>query len=467
MKGVVPLQLLIAGASEIIWGDAFVLKTRRLRYTQPRSATSISMEIASSLPRVVVTGAGITSCLGNTVEDVTSALRDGRSGIRFMPEYADHGVKSHLCGKPDLSEADLKGMIPKRDNRFLGNAGKYVYAAMVSAIADAGLEPGQYEENPRAGLFAGVGGMTSLEDAIETVAAVSSQAPRWRNKVGPFRVTKVMSSNLSAVLTTAFKLQGPSWSISSACATGAHCIGTGMQQIQLGNMDIAFCGGGEAECVSYAAGYDCMGALTTKYNETPERASRPFDKTRDGFVVAAGGGVVVLEELEHAKARGAKIYAELVGYAATSDGYEMVAPSGIGGQRCIELAKDMADRIGGKKKVEYVNAHGTSTPVGDTVELVGIKAAFSEDGYQPWVGSTKALSGHALGAAGVHEAIYCVLMMNNDFMAESANINELVDEAEGMNILRSRRDGPFSRTMSNSFGFGGHNCVLIFDKYVE
>jgi 3-oxoacyl-(acyl-carrier-protein) synthase len=276
-----------------------------------------------------------------------------------------------------------------------------------------------------------------------------------------------MGSTVSAVLSTAFKLQGPSWSISSACSTGAHCIGTGFEQILLDKADIAFCGAGENESWEFTAMFDCMGALSTSYNDTPKTASRAFDKSRDGFVIAGGGGVVILEELEHAKARGAKIYAELVGYGANSDGYDMVAPSGVGGERCMKIAMDEANQRAGKKPVEYVNTHGTSTPVGDVMELAAIKRRFDEEGYQPNVGSTKSLSGHALGAAGVHEAIYTILMMNNDFMAESANINDLVDEAEGMNILTKRKDGSFKRAMSNSFGFGGTNCALIFDKYEE
>lgn len=288
---------------------------------------------------------------------------------------------------------------------------------------------------------------------------------RWKNKVGPFRVTRSMGSTVSAVLATAFKLQGMSYSISSACSTGAHCIGTGMEQIQLGKADIAFCGAGENEGWEFTSMFDCMGALSTGKNDTPEKASRAFDKNRDGFVIAGGGGVVVLEELEHAKARGANILAEVVGYGANSDGYDMVAPSGLGGQACMKQAIAQANEIGGEKPVEYVNTHGTSTPVGDVMELSGINTVFNEKGYQPNVGSTKSLSGHALGAAGVHEAIYCLIMMQNNFMAESANIEDLVDEAEGMNILTSRKDGEFKRVMSNSFGFGGTNCALVFDKY--
>jgi len=276
-----------------------------------------------------------------------------------------------------------------------------------------------------------------------------------------------MGSTVSAVLATAFKVQGMSFSISSACSTGAHCIGTGYEQILLNKADMAFCGAGENVDWDFTSMFDCMGALSTSYNDNPKKASRAFDKNRDGFCIAGGGGVVVLEELEHAKARGAKIYAELVGYGANSDGYDMVAPSGVGGERCMQLAMDEADAHNGEKPVEYINTHGTSTPVGDLAELGAIKRLFDTKGYQPNVGSTKSLSGHALGAAGVHETIYTILMMNNDFMAESANIEELVDEAEGMSILTERKDGPFTRAMSNSFGFGGTNCALVFDKYEE
>jgi len=418
----------------------------------------------TGLRRVVVTGLGITSCLGNTLADVKESLYNAKSGIKFSQEYADLGIKSQVCGKPDLSNEDFAALIPKNALRFMGMNAKYAYIAMERAIQDAGLKSEHYQENPRAAGILGQGG-TSIPDIVETVEAVQEGGKRWKNKVGPFRVTRSMGSTTSAVLATMFKLQGPSWSISSACSTGAHCIGTGMELIQLGKSDIAFCGAGENESWQFTAMFDCMGALSTKRNEDPEHASRAFDKDRDGFVIAGGGGVIVLEELEHAKARGAKIYAELVGYGANSDGYDMVAPSGFGGQRCMSLALDMAEVLGGKKEVEYVNTHGTSTPVGDPQELQGIKTVFTQRGYQPFVGSTKSLSGHALGAAGVHEAIYTILMMENDFMAESANIEELVDEADGMKILTSRRDAPFKRAMSNSFGFGGTNCALVFDKY--
>lgn len=433
-----------------------------------QSASSLSMAAGpvAGLNRVVVTGMGIVSCLGNTLDDVKASLHECKPGITFSEECQELGIKSQVRGIPDLDDADFKALIPKSSLRFCGNNAKYAYVAMDRAIEDSGLEKEQYESNPRVAGIIGQGG-TSIPDIVQTVDAVQGGGKRWKNKVGPFRVTRSMGSTCSAVLATAFKIQGPSFSISSACSTGAHCIGTGFEQIQLGKSDIAFCGAGENVSWEFTSMFDCMGALSTSYNETPETASRPFDKSRDGFVIAGGGGVVVLEELEHAKARGAKIYAELVGYGANSDGYDMVAPSGVGGQRCMQIAMSEADRIGGEKPIEYINTHGTSTPVGDVMELGAINTLFTEKGYQPNVGSTKSLSGHALGAAGVHEAIYTLLMMDNDFMAESANINELVDEADGMNILTERKDGTFKRAMSNSFGFGGTNCALVFDKYEE
>mmetsp|Transcript_16838 Transcript_16838/g.18887 ORF Transcript_16838/g.18887 Transcript_16838/m.18887 type:complete len:481 (+) Transcript_16838:82-1524(+) len=454
-------------------GSAFVggvkfAQQQQERFTDAKSSqragssTSLSME----LKRVVITGMGITSCLGNTLEDVTKSLKDCESGITFSEEFAELGIKSQVRGIPELDDKDFKELIPKQSLRFMGTNAKYAYIALDRAIQDSGLKPEEYQENPRVAAIIGQGG-TSIPDIVETVNAVEAGGKRWKNKVGPFRVTRSMGSTCSAVLATAFKVQGPSFSISSACSTGAHCIGTGFEQIQMGKSDIAICGAGENVNWEFTSMFDCMGALSTSYNEDPKTASRAFDKTRDGFVIAGGGGIVILEELEHAKARGAKIYCEVAGYAANSDGYDMVAPSGVGGQRCMKLAMDDADRNCGEKKIEYINTHGTSTPVGDIAELGAIKTLFTEEGYQPMVGSTKSLSGHALGAAGVHEAIYSVLMMSNDFMAESANINELVDEAEGMNILTERKDGAFTRAMSNSFGFGGTNCALVFDKYEE
>ena len=408
---------------------------------------------------------GITSCLGNSLEEVKKSLHECECGIEYDQEWADLGIKSNVRGKPSLTDADFKELIPKANLRFMGDNAKYAYIAMADAIKDSGLKEEEYQENPRVCAILGQGG-TSIPDIVETVDAVKAGG-RWKNKVGPFRVTRSMGSTVSAVLATAFKVQGMSFSISSACSTGAHCIGTGMEQIIMDKADIAFCGAGENVDWDFTSMFDCMGALSTSYNDTPKKASRAFDKNRDGFCIAGGGGVVVLEELEHAKARGAKIYAELTGYAANSDGYDMVAPSGVGGERCMELAMADADKRAGEKQVDYINTHGTSTPVGDLAELGAIKRCFDKKGYQPNVGSTKSLSGHALGAAGVHEAIYSILMMDNDFMAESANIEELVDEAEGMNILTKRKDGPFKRAMSNSFGFGGTNCALVFDKYEE
>jgi len=447
----------------LVGGDVVSASLPSRRSASASSALHMSV---TGLRRVVVTGMGITSCLGNTLEEVSESLRECKSGITFSEEYSELGIKSQVRGRPDLDDKDFKELIPKASLRFMGTNAKYAYIAMERAIQDSGLKPEEYEENPRVAGILGQGG-TSIPDIVETVDAVKAQTKRWKNKVGPFRVTRSMGSTVSAVLATAFKIQGPSFSISSACSTGAHCIGTGFEQIQLGKADMAFCGAGENESWEFTAMFDCMGALSTQRNEDPTKASRAFDTTRDGFVIAGGGGVVILEELEHAKARGAKIYGELVGYGANSDGYDMVAPSGIGGQRCMTIAMDQANELGGKKEVEYVNTHGTSTPVGDVMELSGIKTVFDGLGYQPQVGSTKSLSGHALGAAGVHEAIYTLLMMKENFMAESANIEELVEEAEGMNILTKRRDAPFSRAMSNSFGFGGTNCALVFDKYVE
>jgi len=404
-----------------------------------------------------VTGMGIVSCLGNTLEDVTASLKSAKSGIKYNPKYAEIGMKSHICGRPEIDFAEF---IDRKQARFMGDNAKFAYIAMQKAIADAKLSEEQIN-SPRVGGILGQGG-TSIADIIDTLDAVEAKKLR---RVGPYRVTRAMGSTVSAVLATSFKLQGMSYSISSACSTGAHCIGVGMEQIQLNKADMMFCGAGEAEDWGFSVMFDSMTALSTKYNDSPETASRAFDVSRDGFVIAGGGGIVVLEELEHAKARGAHIYGELVGYAANSDGYDMVAPSGVGGQNCMRLAMDMADQLGGEKKIDYVNTHGTSTPVGDLKELEGIKTVFEQRGYKPFVGSTKSLSGHALGAAGVHEAIYSLLMMQEGFLAESANINELVPEAEDMNILLDRRDVEVERVMSNSFGFGGTNACLIFDKY--
>lgn len=330
---------------------------------------------------------------------------------------------------------------------------------MADAIADAGL-PDDVVSNPRTGAVVGSGGVSPTD--IETHAAMASAS--GLRKVGPYRVTRTMGSGVSANLATAFKIKGCSYSISSACSTSAHCIGTAMEQIQLGKLDACFAGGGEEEDYVVSSMFDAMGALSTKRNDNPGTASRAYDKDRDGFVIAGGAGVLVLEELEHAKARGAKIYAELVGYAANSDGYDMVAPSGEGGMRCMNLAIDMADKTNAKN-VDYINTHGTSTPVGDVAELGAVKGLFDEKGYMPVISSTKSLSGHSLGAAGVQEAIYCLLMMKDEFLAGSANVDDIVDEADGMNIITKTVDRKVDRIMSNSFGFGGTNACLIFDRY--
>jgi len=416
--------------------------------------------------RVVVTGMGITSCLGNTLDDVADSLQNSKSGIKFSEEYAKFGIKSQVCGRPDLTAADMKELIPRKSLRFMGPNAQFAYIALDRAIQDAGLEVDDYQGNPRCASILGQGG-TSIRDVTEAVAAVESQVKRWPSKVGPYRVTRTMGSTVSAVLSSAFQLQGPSFSISSACSTGAHCIGVGMEQIQLNKADMALVGAGENECWEFTAMFDCMGALSTKRNDDPTKASRAFDKDRDGFVIAGGGGMVVLEELQHAKERGARIYGELVGYAANADGYDVVAPSGVGGENCMKLAMAMANNIGGEKPIDYINTHGTSTPVGDVQELGAVKRVFEPLGYSPFVGSTKSLSGHALGAAGIHEAIYCLLMANRGFLAESANIEDLVEEGEGLKILREKHEGQVQRVMSNSFGFGGTNACLVFDRWTE
>lgn len=400
--------------------------------------------------RVVVTGLGITSCLGLDATTVTESLRNGQSGIRFKQEYADMGFRSHVAGTIDI---DFKEHIDRKTLRFMGDAAAYSYISMQQAIADSGLSDEQVS-NIRTGLIMGSGGASSANQ----VEAADILREKGLKRIGPYRVTQVMGSTTSACLATPFKIKGVNYSMSSACATSAHCIGTAMEQIQLGKQDIVFAGGGEEEHWSMSSLFDAMGALSTKYNETPDKASRAYDADRDGFVIAGGGGVLVLEEYEHAKARGAKIYAELTGYGATSDGYDMVAPSGEGAQRCMELAMSTI-----RGKVQYINAHGTSTPVGDLAELGAIKKTFGD--AIPYVGSTKSLSGHSLGAAGVQEAIYSLLMLQDDFLAASANIETLDPEAESVPILRERVDNAGLKTvMSNSFGFGGTNACLVFEK---
>ena len=396
--------------------------------------------------RVVVTGLGIVSSLGNNKAEVKDSLYEGRSGITFQQEYADRGLRSHVAGS--IKNLDIEALIDRKLLRFMAKGHAYTWLAMQEAIADSKL-PEELVSNVRTGLIVGAGG-TSTESMLE---ATDTLAEKGIRRVGPYMVTNPMSSGIAACLATGAKIKGVNYGISSACSTSAHCIGAGVEQIQLGKQDIVFAGGGEEEHWTMSFLFDAMGALSSKYNETPEKASRTYDADRDGFVISGGGGILVLEEYEHAKARGAKIYAEVVGYGATSDGYDMVAPSGEGAERCMKLA------IGGVDKVDYINTHGTSTPVGDTKELEAIRAVFGNSDTA--IASTKSLSGHALGAAGVNEAIYTLIMMENNFIAASANIENLDPAAEGMNIVRKRIDNVKIETaLSNSFGFGGTNASL-------
>ena len=407
--------------------------------------------------RVVITGLGIVSPIGNNAEEVTESLKAGRSGIVFAPEYAEHGFRSQVHGMPQIV---LEDHIDKRNLRFMGPGAAYNFIAMEQAIADAGLEEGDVS-NPRTGLVMVSGGPSTSNffDAHQIV--IEKGAPK---RMGPFMVTRCMSSTNSACLATPFKIKGVNYSITSACSTSAHCIGNGVEQIQMGKQDIVFAGGGEELDWTLSCLFDAMGAMSSKYNDTPQSASRPYDATRDGFVIAGGGGVVVLEELGHALARGAKIYAEVTGYGATSDGYDMVAPSGEGGERSMRVA--LATLPEGRK-VSYINSHGTSTPVGDIGEIKAIRRVFGE-GNTPPVASTKSLTGHSLGATGVHEAIYSLLMMQNGFIAASANVAELDPELKPEEIATSRRDNvDFDTVLSNSFGFGGTNATLVMSKYQE
>ena len=405
--------------------------------------------------RVVVTGMGIVSSLGNNKAEVLDSLREGRSGITFQPEYAEHGLRSQVAGS--VKNLDIATLIDRKLLRFMANGHAYAWIAMQEAIADASL-PEDLVSNLRTGLIVGQGG-ASHESIVEGVDVLREKGVR---RVGPYMVTKSMASGISACLATGAKIKGINYAISSACATSAHCIGAGVEQIQLGKQDIVFAGGGEEEHWSLSFMFDAMGALSSKYNETPDKASRTYDANRDGFVIAGGGGIVVLEEYEHAKKRGAKIYAEVVGYGATSDGYDMVAPSGEGAERCMQLALH-----GVEGEIDYINTHGTSTPVGDSKELEAIREVFEggKHGKVPAIASTKSLSGHALGAAGVNEAIYTLLMMENDFIAASANIETLDPAAEGLPIVQKRMDNANVQTaMSNSFGFGGTNATLTFSR---
>jgi 3-oxoacyl-[acyl-carrier-protein] synthase-1 len=400
--------------------------------------------------RVVVTGMGIVSSLGNNQSEVLDSLRQGRSGISFQPEYAEQGLRSHVAGSVRL---DALGLIDRKLGRFMANGHAYAWLAMQEAIQDAGLTPDQVS-NPRTGLIVGAGG-ASHSAILEGIQTLRDKGVR---RVGPYMVTKAMASGVSACLATGAQIKGVNYSISSACSTSAHCIGNAVEQIQLGKQDIVFAGGAEEEHWSLSFMFDAMGALSTRYNDTPDRASRTYDADRDGFVISGGGGILVVEEYEHAKARGANILAEIIGYGATSDGYDMVAPSGEGAERCMRQALE-----GVQGPIDYINTHGTSTPVGDVKELEAIRAVFGNK--QPLIASTKSLSGHALGAAGVNEAVYTLLMMKHGFVAASANIDTLDAAAEGMNILRETATHANIQTaLSNSFGFGGTNATLVFSK---
>lgn len=404
------------------------------------------------LRRVVVTGIGIVSSLGNNKAEVKDSLYHGRSGITFQPEYVERGLRSHVAGS--IKNLNIEALIDRKLLRFMAKGHAYSWLAMQEAIADAQLGE-ELVSNVRTGLIVGAGG-TSTESMLEGTNTLAEKGIR---RVGPYMVTKTMSSGIAACLATGAKIKGINYGISSACSTSAHCIGAGVEQIQLGKQDIIFAGGGEEEHWTMSYLFDAMGALSSKYNDSPDKASRTYDANRDGFVISGGGGIVVLEEYEHAKARGAKIYAEVLGYGATSDGYDMVAPSGEGAVRCMNLALQGHD--GNKiEKVDYINTHGTSTPVGDSKELEAIRAVFG-DNNPVAIASTKSLSGHALGAAGVNEAIYTLIMMENNFIAASANIETLDPAAEGLNIVRQRIDNVKIETaLSNSFGFGGTNATL-------
>lgn len=404
------------------------------------------------MKRVVVTGLGIVSSIGNNRNEVVDSLKQGRSGITFANVYEELGFRSHVHGSINI---DLDAFIDRKTKRFMGDGAAFNYIAMQQAIDDSGLTEADVS-NFRTGLVMGSGGPSTSN----IVDAADILREKGIKKVGPYMVPRSMSSTNTACLATPFKIKGVNYSISSACATSAHCIGHAMELIQMGKQDLVFAGGGEEVHWTMSVLFDAMGALSSKYNDTPTTASRPYDETRDGFVISGGGGVLVIEELEHAKARGAKIYAELVGYGATSDGYDMVQPSGEGAVRCMQQA--MATVTG---KIDYINAHGTSTPVGDTKELGALREVFGA-GNVPWVSSTKSLTGHALGAAGVNEAIYSLLMMEENFLSASANITQLDPGAEGIPIVRERQDNLTLNTiMSNSFGFGGTNATLIFQRY--
>lgn len=403
--------------------------------------------------RVVITGLGIVSSLGNNQDEVKQSLHQGKSGITFQPEYAQHGLRSQIAGSININYEDL---IDRKLLRFMAKGHAYAWIAMQEAIVDANLTE-NYVSNPMTGIIVGAGG-TSTESMLLGTETLKEKGIR---RVGPYMVTKTMSNGVAACLATGAKIKGINYAISSACSTSAHCIGNAMEQIQLGKQDVVFAGGAEEEHWTMSYLFDAMGAMSSKYNDTPEKASRTYDQDRDGFVISGGAGILVLEEYEHAVKRGAKIYAEIIGYGATSDGHDMVAPSGEGAERSMRLA------LGNVEKVDYINTHGTSTPVGDVVEINAIKNVFSSGNYgeMPLITSTKSLSGHALGAAGVNEAIYSLIMMKNDFIAASANVDNLDENIKGVPIVTKLMEGIKIQTvMSNSFGFGGTNATLLFSK---
>ncbi|WP_025673651.1 beta-ketoacyl-ACP synthase I [Salinivibrio socompensis] len=402
------------------------------------------------MKRAVITGMGIVSSIGNNVKEVLESLKAGKSGINFSQQFADMKLRSNVWGDLKLNPADH---IDRKKMRFMGDAAGFAYLAMEQAIEDSGLAPEQVS-NPRTGLVAGSGGASS----VNQVTAVDTLREKGVKRVGPYMVPRTMSSTVSACLATPFQIKGVNYTMSSACATSAHCIGHALELIQLGKQDVVFAGGGEELDWSLTMMFDAMGALSTKYNDDPQKASRTYDADRDGFVISGGGGMLVVEELEHALARGATIYGEIVGYGATSDGYDMVAPSGEGAMRCMNMAMQDVDG-----EVDYINTHGTSTPVGDVKELGAIQEVFA--GKSPAISATKSMTGHALGAAGAHEAIYSTLMLEHGFVAPSINVDNLDPAADGLDIVTQPREQALTRVMSNSFGFGGTNATLVIEKY--
>ena len=401
------------------------------------------------MKRVVITGMGIVSSIGNNAEEVLASLKAGKSGITASEQFKEQGLRSQVWGDLKINPSEF---IDRKQMRFMGDAAAYAYLSMQQAIEDAGL-PDDLVSNDRTGIVAGSGGASALNQTVAT----DTMRAKGVKRVGPYMVPRTMSSTVSACLATPFKIRGVNYSMSSACATSAHCIGHAMELIQLGKQDIVFAGGGEELDWSQTMMFDAMGALSTKYNETPDQASRTYDADRDGFVISGGGGMLVIEELEHALARGAKIYGEIVGYGATSDGYDMVAPSGEGAVRCMKMAMQDVETV------DYINTHGTSTPVGDVKELGAIQELFGDN--SPAISATKAMTGHALGAAGVHEAIYSTLMLDNNFIAPSINIAHLDEAAQGLDIVTEARDAQLNTVMSNSFGFGGTNATLVIKKF--